>query len=125
MAGSLRPALATPLTETVTVSREPAPLGPSIREVDSVRMSPVRGGRSEEEEVVWGGEVGSRSQGMRVRAAPLKSSCGEVEDRKADEEVVRVSLFGEEEVAGMVVRVGRGYSFAVLETEMTRSRARR
>lgn len=36
---SSRPVLMMPLTVTVTVSREPAPLGPSISDVDSVRRS--------------------------------------------------------------------------------------
>ena len=59
----------TPLMETVTVSRDPAPLGPSIRDVDSVRRSLVNG-RSALESM----ELVSRSHGIRVRAAPLKSS---------------------------------------------------
>ena len=109
----------------MTVSREPAPLGPSIWRVDSVRRSGCES---------RGGEAECRSQGMGVSWAPLKSS-GVV--------VVVGSLFsvGMVEVGGVVVpfrkvvvrkvedrgaaAVGRGKSVRGLETEMTRSRARR
>lgn len=69
-----------PLTETVTVSIEPVPLGPSICVVDSVRKSEV--------EALWGtcgctlDDVEDRedvlplrlSQGIGVRVAPLTVS---------------------------------------------------
>lgn len=121
-----------PLTVTETVSMEPEPLGPSIREVDSVRRSLFVG------RVRGRARVGSEwvvfvSQGMGVRAAPpMKSSSSSsswvslVEVGVADggEEpfcsrpFVRLLEEGEE-------MEGSGNRDKGLDTEMTRSRARR
>ena len=106
-----------PLTETTTVSSEPAPFGPSIREVDSVRRSgALARGRSRV-------GMGSRSQGMRVKAAPLKScskgSCGAPGAKK-----LALSPFPPfSRPVGPTE--GKGNVSAVLDTEMTRSSARR
>lgn len=122
-----------PLTVTETVSMEPEPLGPSIREVDSVRRSLFVGsvrGRAGVGSGWW--VVVFVSQGMGVRAAPpMKSSSSsswvslaEVGVADGGEEpfwsrpFVRLLEAGEE-------MEGSGKRDKGLETEMTRSRARR
>ena len=61
-----------PLTSTTTVSMLPRPLGPSMALVLSVRRSVARGLSVGGKEEVLGGW----SQGIGVRAAPLKSFGG-------------------------------------------------
>lgn len=71
-----------PLTVTETVSMEPEPLGPSIKEVDSVRRSLFMGRARGRVGLGMGSAwwvVVFVSQGMGVRAAPpMKSSSSSV-----------------------------------------------
>lgn len=104
---------------TVTVSREPAPLGPSIRDVDSVRRS-LALARSL---LRYEGEVAPFSQGIGVNSAPpMKSSALGVSEESGVKEPFKARPF--EAADGWAIS-GRGKKFAGLETEMTRSRARR
>ena len=115
---SSRPALVMPFTVTVTVSRDPAPFGPSINEVDSVRRSPalVRSGER------YDSEADPFNQGIGVSSAPpIKSSLGLSEGSGVVEPFKRRPF---EVVDGEVID-GRGKILAGLETEMTRSRARK
>lgn len=108
-----------PFTFTVTVSREPAPLGPSIRDVDSVRRS-LALARSL---LRYGGDVAPFNQGIGVSSAPpMKSSALGVSEESGVKEPFRARPF--EAVDGSAIS-GRGKKLAGLETEITRSSARR
>ena len=108
-----------PFTVTVTVSREPAPLGPSISEVDSVRRSLVL-----VRSVVWyEGDMDPISQEIGVSSAPpMKSSAPDEPDESGVEmPFIRRPL----EIPDGGASSGRGKTSAALETDITRSKARR
>lgn len=122
-----------PLTVTETVSMEPEPLGPSISEVDSVRRSLFVGRvRGRVGVGSWWWVVVFMSQGIGVRAAPpIKSSSSSLwvslieavvadggEEPLWSRPLVRLLESGEE-------MDGSGKTDKGLETEMTRSTARR
>ena len=123
-----------PLTVTETVSMEPEPLGPSITEVDSVRRS-LFVGRGRGRVVVVLGSMGVlTSHGMGVRAAPPTKSSSSSSLWASGSEVEVGLVEGEDVPFGRrpFARVlegeemeGRGKRDNGLETEMTRSRARR
>ncbi len=71
-----------PLTETVTVSRDPAPFGPSMSAVDSVRRSDMYERSPERYDAI----VLTLSHGIGVNSAPpIKSSLPDALESGVDE----------------------------------------